>query len=306
MSCGCNPLNPSYTGLPVPPALPAFGPPTGINGAPDSTSSGSTVTTCPDYLSTPVISEVLTSPAPGSQGQLKTLCAYKWVVAGAALSILPFGTVLVTGVAGDVVSFQNTNIPGGTTIIPGTYIIQGPPQAAISDIQGTALDSVRGFYDGIQKFMPGSANTLMRFCQIGTRVAVQPVSGMIFFPNATPSTEIAAKDIGGAAVNTTPFDTAPAGATCYYDLPNLPASNLLPASFIVLVHIRLAATTVLSGGNELVAKSSSIEVLSGANTSTTHGDLHLSVTGTKLQIDYVKAAATSGTSARLRVLGYFF
>jgi hypothetical protein len=248
-----------------------------------------------------------TMPALNGTGQLYSQCAYLWAVPGATLYLPPFGVLNISGVNGDLITFQNMSIIPGTVIAAGTILILGAPQAATSSQLQTSLDKLGGFLNNAASHIVGTPNQLLRWNSVGSTVQLQSVSGMIFLPNPSFATEITPKDSGGAGISTTPIPSAGTGLSAFYDLPNLPASNMLPAQFWVKVHIRLSAVTAeTTEANSFKALQSSIELAALNSAYSTHVEVLLPVTSNRLQLEFTKVNARANCYARVRVIGYYF
>ncbi len=240
-------------------------------------------------------------------GQLYSTCAYLWAVAGATLFLPPFGLLNITGVTGDLITFQNANITQGTLIQAGTLLIQGAPQAQTSSQLVAQLDKLSGFLNNAPGFIVGSTNQLLRWNDVGGSTFLQPTNGMIFHPNPGASTEVAPEDVGGAGITTTPIVTTGTGVTAYYDLPNLPAANLLPATFYALVHLRQSCVTnETTEANGYKIQHNSVEIASMMGTLVNHGECLLPVTGNRLQLTHIKFVNRANVYGRIRILGYYF
>jgi len=246
-------------------------------------------------------------PTIGGTGQLFSQCAYQWAVAGCRLYLAPYGSVTMTGVTGNLITFQNVDIANGQVIQAGTLMVMGPPVSASASASQPQLDRLRGFLNGFDSFLTGTANQLLRWNAVGGNVFLQPVNGFIFSPNPSATTEISPKDVGGAGITTTPIPTPGTGLSAYYDMPNLPESNLLPAVFYALVHIRLSAVTAEnSEATSFKASQAGTELAALNSVYSIHTEVLIPVTGNKFQLDYLKVASRVGCYARVRVIGYYF
>lgn len=244
-------------------------------------------------------------PAITGTGQLFSKCAYLWAIPGCTLYLAPFGSVTISGVAGNLITFQNINIPNGQVIQAGTLMVMGPPAASSASQLQSQLDRLRGFLNGFDSFIVGAANQLLRWNVSGGNVFLQPVNGMIFIPNPSAATEISPEDVGGSGITTTPMPAA-LSLSAYYALPNLPAGNLLPATFYAHVLIRLSVSTNLP--QPLVAKHNSADVAGLQNSTLNVTTVVLPVSGSRLQLELSKGTSASSTQyfARVRILGYSF
>lgn len=65
----------------------------------------------------------ITVPNIGNQGQFRSLNASEWAIPGMAVWIPPFGTVKVLGFSSDIVTYENINIPSGTSIAEATILV---------------------------------------------------------------------------------------------------------------------------------------------------------------------------------------
>lgn len=133
---------------------------------------------CPGY---PTLSGDVTFPAINALGQLRASCASAWAVPGLAVWVPPFGTVKVTGVSGDLVTFENLSIPPGSTVGSGAVIVpSGPAATAESDLESvTQFDSLLGLVDGVQKRIEGSPGQVLRWGAAGWQ---KHTAGSTFFP----------------------------------------------------------------------------------------------------------------------------
>jgi hypothetical protein len=286
-----------------------FPPPTSSDSSSGGTSGGGTTAPtggCPDYLNAPKLSEDVTMPAILSTGQLYSECAYLWAVPGATLFLPPFGLVNISGVSGNVITFQNATVAQGQIIKAGTILLIGAPPSQTTSQEQAGLDRLSGFLNGAGANIVGLANQLVRWNQVGSTVQLQAVNGLIFVPNPTFTTEVGPKDNSGGSITTTPIPTATTGVTAYYDLPNLPASNLLPATFYVKVHIRLSVVTAEnSEANGFKVTHGGVEIASLNSAYSTHVEVMLPVTSSKLQLEFIKLLNRAGCYARVRIIGYF-
>jgi hypothetical protein len=306
----CNTCSTPFPSVPIAPAFPAFPPPAPSTSTPSSSSGGSTTTpaTCPDYLNAPKLAQTVTMPAVNATGQLFSQCAYLWAVPGAVIFLPPFGLINIAGVSGDLITFQNINIPAGQVIQAQTILIQGAPQALSASALVTQLDRLRGFLNTADSYLVGTPGQVMRWNKSGLNTFLQPTDGMLFFPNTSGyNVEISPKDVGGSAITTTPIPSAGTGLSAYYDLPNLPAADLLPATFWVKVHLRLSVAAIdTTSANAFRADHNAVELARMTYQFEEHHELLLPSTSNKLKIDYTKLNAKTNCFARLRVLGYFF
>lgn len=306
MSCGCPTPSPL---VPTPPAFPAFPPATSAAVVPSPTSPISPTNTdaCPDYLTAPKVFQLFTVPAVNSTGQFYSQCAYLWAVPGATLYLPPMGLVEILGVSGNLITYRNVNIAVGTNINAGTILIIGAPQAASNSVQAVQLDRLRGFLNGSDSYLVGSANQIMRWNTVGSSPVLQATSGMLFYPNASFPSETSAEDVGGAALNTTPIATAGTGVTAYYDLPNLPAANLLPTTFWVKLRIRLSVAAIDNTvANAFTVKHNGIEVMNMTYKFVDNLELTLPSQTTQLVLEYTKFLAKANCFARVYIVGYYF
>lgn len=257
----------------------------------------------------PRLSQSFTAPALNTVGQLFSACAYLWAVPGCTLFFPPFGSVQIVGVSGDLITFTNINVVPGTTVQTGTILVQGMPltQQASAIVTQPSLDRVRGFLDGAEAAIVGTVNTLPRWNLVGTDALLQNTPGMIFRFNPNWNAEVLPKNVSGAAISTTPIPSAGTGLNAYYDLPNLPAPNLLPSTFLVKVHIRLSDPA--SAGTEAVGitvKHAGVNVATLNEAHASHVEVALPVSGSRLQLEFLKGSNRANCYARVRIIGYYF
>lgn len=126
-------------------------------------SSAAPASACQEY---PKLSTDITLPAVGGVGQFRAPCASSWAIPGLTLWFPPFGNVKVTGVSGELVTYQNLTIPAGTTLGAGSPVVTaGPAVEDTGDYETvTQLDAVLGLVDGVMKQISGSAGDVLRFC----------------------------------------------------------------------------------------------------------------------------------------------
>ena len=289
------------------PAYAPFPPP--VSGSTSPTAGGSTpaVVACPDYLRAPVVRDAFTIPGVGLTGQFYSQCAYLWASPGADLYIAPLGSVNILGVSDNLITYRNTNISVGTIINPGQLLVIGIPQSVSSSTEATQLDKLRGFLNSQDKYIVGETNQLLRWNQVGADTFLQNTNGMIFLPNAAGGTEIPAKDISGSALATTPLDTPGTGVIGYYDLPNLPAANLLPATFYALIRVRLSVVAIdTTAANAFTVKHNGVEIMSMTYSFAEHMTALVPCTSTKLALEFTKLNNKANCFARVFVMGYQF
>lgn len=318
MSTTCAPCNqpalPCTPGpfptIPSSPAFPAFPPPANLPPVDPggTTDGGAAASACPAIVM-PRLLSAFTAPALNAYGQLYSACAYLWCVPGCTLFFPPFGSVLVTGVSGDIITFTNLSIASGTTVQAQTLIIQGPPttQQDTSIVTQPSLNKLRGFLAGNDAVIVGTANQVPRWNQSGAEVLLQNVSGMLFRFNPNWNTETLPKNVSGSSISTSPIPTSGTGLTAYYDLPNLPASNLLPATFLVRVHIRLSDSAAASSDAVGIrVNHGGVNIASLNSAYSNNNEVVLPASGTRLQLEYLKGNNRANCYARLRVIGYYF
>lgn len=296
--------------VPVAPSFPAFPPPTGsASGSTggSTTGEGEAPAACPDYIRGSSALQTFTAPPIGSTGQLYSQCAYLWAAPGAALYVAQFGTVEIAGVSGDLITYRNLNIVPGTVIQAGTLLIQGIPAGESASSVTDRLTAIQGLNGSALGTLAGLANQLLRWNQIGSAVYLQATDGRIFVPNPAAATELTAEDSGGGALpgtGVTPIPDSSTSVVAYYDMPNLPASNLLPSTFFAHVHIRLSCANAAS--QTVSVKHNSVEIAALADSKVSHAHCILPVSGSRLQLTYEKSTTTDDRYARVWIAGYSF
>lgn len=307
----CNTCVPTLPSVPRPPAFPAFPPPTGGGSSSSGGSSGGgtgnggTVVTCPDYISSRVTAQTFTMVAKGSQGQMYSQCAYLWVAPGATLFLSPFGVVSVLGVTGDLITFENKTVMANTVLNAGTMLIQGLPIAEQSGaIEASDIDRLLGFDEGVQSYIVGQPNQLLRWETVGSRTVLRPVAGMIFIPNASNSVELSPENAGGGSITTTPLPGPGTGLEAYYTLPNIPTNR--PPNFWVRLRIRISATTAKTAiANAVTVSHGGVELSSMIDTKVMNTEVSIPVNSSRIQLTIAKGNADTNVYVRVRVLGYY-
>lgn len=303
------PCNPGvFPQVPAAPAFPAFLPPSG-SALPVDTGGGETASPLCPAIVMPRLSQSFTAPALNAVGQLFSACAYLWAVPGCTLFFPPFGSVQIVGVSGDLITFTNINVVPGTTVQAGTILVQGPPVTQQGSTIPTvaSLDRVRGFLANAEATIAGTLNTVLRWNQVGSDVLLQNTPGMLFRFNPNWNAEVLPKNVSGAAITTTPLPSPGTGLVAYYDLPNLPAANLLPSTFLVRVHIRLSdPASATSEATGLRVNHSGVSVAALNSSYSNNNEVVLPVSGNRLQLEYLKGNNRANTYARVRIIGYYF
>lgn len=297
----CNPCNTGSAGAPYP----AFPPPVGAGSSSQSSGSSSssgspTGTGCPDGTSLPLVSASFTLPSTGGVGQLSSSCASNWAIPGNSLFIPPFGVVSITGVAGDLISYQNDTITPGTTISAGQRLFQFIPADTSAGTVGSALEQVAGFLGGVSTLLTGSPFQLLRWNQQGSNTYLQNIAGyQLYYPLATPTL---ITDVSDANL-TNPIASGVSSVTATYNLPGLPAP--LPPSFGIQLSVELQnPTNETSYANGFRVTRSGAEIARCHYEGTTTWPV-VRTTTNQLQLGFTKVAARNSCVARVYVHGYF-
>lgn len=298
----CNPCGTSSR--PYGPAFPSFPPPRGSTpSSGTSTDPGSTTpgTACPLGTTLPVVSAQFTAPAIGAVGQLQSICASNWAIPGNALRLAPFGNILITGVSGDIISFENLTVPVGASIAPGQPLFQFIPASTTTGVPGAALESVQGIFGGVTTLMSGSPFQLLRWQQVGSNTYLQNQSGyQLYYPLATPTLIVDQTD----ATLTNPIAPSPTtNVTPIYDLPGLPAP--LPPSFGVQLSVDMRNPTAESTyANGFKAEHNGFEIARLQYIGGVFWPI-VRVTGSTLTLSFTKVAARNACVAIVNVHGYY-
>jgi hypothetical protein len=102
-------------------------------------------------------------------------------VPGLALWLPPFGQVEVTGVSGELVTFENLSIPPGSTLSAGAPVVpSGPAATEDGNLESVSqFDSIIGLVDGKQKRIEGAAGQMLRWGASGWQ---KYSAGSSFYP----------------------------------------------------------------------------------------------------------------------------
>lgn len=299
----CNPCgtgSPSYS-----PSFPSFPPPVGSGSSASSgssTSGGSTTgTDCPLGTTLPVVAAQFTAPAIGAVGQLQSTCASNWAITGNALRLAPFGNILITGVSGNIISYENLTVPVGASIAAGQPLFQFIPASTTQGVVGTALEQIQGIFGGVTTLMGGTSFQIPRWQQVGSNTYLQNQSGyQLYYPLATPTLIVDQSD----ANLTNPIAGSPTtNVTPIYALPGLPSP--LPAAFGVQLSIDMRnPTSETSYANGFRGEHNGFEIARLQYIAATYWPI-IRVTGSTFSLSFTKVAARTGCVAIVNVHGYY-
>lgn len=198
--------------------------------------SSSLITT----FSYPTVKTTFTAPAVNANGSFFSANASQWAVVGAYVWISPVGHVRITGISGELVSFQNLSIPASTSVsAESRIIISAPPvpqslQSGETVEEDTGLDFVRGLTSNVAKYLGGANGSILR--RIGNKWQASPLLTLQLLATPVDLTPPNFQGIStdGSSTITGTLQLASAG------LP-----SVLPATFGVLITTRMR--TLYSG-----------------------------------------------------------
>lgn len=286
------------------PTFPAFPPPRGSTTSSGSSSDSGgtgTGTTCPLGTTLPVVAAQFTVPAVGAVGQFQSLCASNWAIVGNALRIAPFGNLLITGVSGDIISYENMTVPVNTSIAPGQTLFQFIPASTTAGVPGTALEQVQGIFGGVTTLLSGAAFQIPRWTQVGGNTYLQNQNGyQLWYPLATPTLIVDQTDAG----LTNPIAGSPTtNVTPIYNLPGLPSP--LPASFSVQLSIDMRNPTEETAYSQgFRCEHTGFEIARLQYVAATYWPI-IRVTGSTFTLSFTKVASRTGCVAIVNVHGYY-
>ena len=228
-----------------------------------------------------------------ASGSFLSQNALLWAIVGASVWIAPLGYVTITGVSGEVVSFKNVNVPGGTLIRAGSNLLISPPSINSGSVgEVNALNVINGSLNGDPGTLRGQEGQMLKV--VSGRW--QASAGKVYAPLTTP-VNVFSETFGSGAMT----------ATRTLTLPNLP--NPLPPLLAVAMTIQLYGNsydhTTLAWGFE-VKKGGIVLASLHSFQSVAHPIVTLDGTVSPLcQLNFEKGG-TSQASASIHVHGYFF
>lgn len=261
--------------------------------------SGQSAATSPDggeCREYPKLAADIILPAVNGMGQLRAPCAAAWAVPGLALWLPPFGQVKVTGVSGDLVTFENLNIPPGSVVGAGAVVVPaGPAETHDGDVEAVSqLDEISGWVNGVPKRISGSPGDVLRF--LGGRW-VRHAAGSTFYP-VNNSTGISGN---GATFKLTAGNMAAPGQDI-----TLPSKPSVFGSGKVVALLEVFIEAINSGAVATAQVNNVIIARTGSGAYESISLCHFDVTNlSAINVRLWRSSGTGNVNGHVNVLGYF-